>query len=187
MMLYNVFVHFVGLNNSTEEDPDPKPGTYCGLQASASRHHKGNKSLAGFFPMIDQPKWHAKQLWASRTTLRWREITLWRIATEETPAPNQPESCYRFPHKEVNRSQLKGILFSCGGNFGVEYWETGIYELYPLRGHTHSFHNSGHEGLRQKVPPSIKESHQGLEPLSGWPECWSVYHFSPQESCLQKS
>ncbi len=46
-------------------------------------------------------------------------------------------------------SPLQGVQFSRWGSSWLEYslnnlgWETGSYELHPLRGHTHSFHNSG--------------------------------------------
>ncbi len=46
-------------------------------------------------------------------------------------------------------SPLQGIQFPRWGSSGLEYglnnlgWETESYELRPLRGHTHSYHNSG--------------------------------------------
>ncbi len=55
---------------------------------------------------------------------------------------------------------VKGIKFPHWGSSGLEdglinlVWETGSYELWPLGGHTHSFHNSGQGFTR--VPPACE-------------------------------
>ncbi len=57
------------------------------------------------------------------------------------------------------KNPLQG-QFPCWGSYWLEYglnnlsWDTRSYELCPLRGHTHSFHNSG-QGWK-KEPPCLR-------------------------------
>ncbi len=72
-------------------------------------------------------------------------------------------SCWRALHHEVKNFPPQVVHFPRRGSSGLENglyhfsWETRSYELCPLRGHTHSFHNSG-RGCRMAPPACERRS-----------------------------
>ncbi len=91
--------------------------------------------------------------------MEWANPAEKRACKNSSTVPNGQltGSSWRSPHHE---SQLQGVQFPHWGSSRLEdglsnlSWETRGYELCPLRGHTHSFHNSN-QGW--KIMPSAGE------------------------------
>ncbi len=100
--------------------------------------------------------------------LQGRELLLQELNTE--PARQLTGSSWWFTHHDVKTAYFKEYCFLVEEALGWSMVSTtsverqGIYDLGPLRGNTHSFHNPGIEVFNRKAlscPESPMESCQG--------------------------